>query len=107
MIANTPKPPYYIVLFTSQLSGEKQAQYPGVAVSMVELARSQPGFLGLESSRDSEGFGITLSYWDSKESIKNWKMNSEHLIAQKLGKEEFYKYYKTRIALVERDYGME
>jgi len=107
MIANTPTPPYYVVLFTSQLSGEKQHLYPDVAGLMVELAQKQPGFLGLESTRDSNGFGITLSYWDSKESIKNWKQNSDHLVAQKLGKEDFYKYYKTRVALVERDYGME
>jgi heme-degrading monooxygenase HmoA len=71
---------------------------------MSELAKKQPGYLGHESAR--EEIGITVSYWESLEAIRNWKMNSEHLFAQKKGRDEFYSKYKVRIARVERDYGM-
>jgi heme-degrading monooxygenase HmoA len=72
---------------------------------MVLLAREQNGYLGHESVR--EGLGITISYWKTLEDIKNWKQVSDHLTAQRLGREQWYQAYKTRICLVERDYGFE
>ena len=101
--ANTPAPPYYAVIFTS-LRTEGDHGYGAMAERMVELAAQQPGFLGAESVRD--GLGITVSYWDNLESIAAWKANAEHLVAQRLGHEKWYAGFKTRIARVERDYGM-
>ncbi len=103
MIAQTPKPPYYAVIFTSVRTDVDEA-YAQMAGKMVQLAAEQPGFLGMESARD--GLGITVSYWDSLEAIKNWKNNLEHLEAQKLGHEKWYSSFKTRISKVERDYGI-
>lgn len=103
MIAQTPKPPYYAVIFTS-LRTDIDEGYAQMASKMVQLAAEQPGFLGMESARD--GLGITVSYWDSLEAIKNWKNNLEHLEAQKLGHEKWYSHFKTRISKVERDYGI-
>lgn len=104
MIAKTPSPPYYAVIF-SNLRTEIADGYGEMAEEMVQLAEVQPGYLGHESARD--GLGITISYWESLESIKNWKANTDHRLAQKYGREKWYKAYKTRIALVERDYGFE
>lgn len=99
--AKTPIPPYYAVIFTSVLK-ETTLEYISMAKQMVELAKQQEGFLGIESAR--EDMGITVSYWKSLDAIKKWKINSEHLTAQQKGKQEWYKTYKTRICLVERDY---
>ena len=101
LIAKTPKPPYYAVIFTS-LRTEGDNGYGEMAMKMVELASKQPGFLGIESAR--EDLGITVSYWENLESIKNWKANIEHQEAQKLGYEKWYSSFKTRISKVERDY---
>lgn len=101
MIAKTPNPPYYAVIF-SNLRTEVSEGYEEIAEEMVRLAELQPGYLGHESVRD--GLGITVSYWVNLESIKNWKANTDHLIAQKFGREKWYSAYKTRIARVERDY---
>ncbi|MCY0903183.1 MAG: antibiotic biosynthesis monooxygenase, partial [Firmicutes bacterium] len=79
--------------------------YAEMAEEMVKLASVQPGFLGVESAR--EGVGITVSYWDSVEAIQNWKQNERHMLAQKLGKSDWYHKYKTRVSKVERDYGFE
>lgn len=104
MIAKTPPPPYYAVIFTNtRTSGDDGYEF--MAQEMVELASKQKGFLGQESAR--EKIGITVSYWESLEAIKNWKMQSEHLLAQKFGREKWYSAYKTRIALVERDYSFD
>jgi len=104
MIAKTPKPPYYAVIFTS-LRTELEEGYHQMADQMAEMAQQQPGYLGHESAR--EGVGITVSYWKSLDDIRNWKQVSEHLLAQKYGREKWYTLYKTRICLVERDYGFE
>ena len=103
MIANTPTPPYYAVIFTS-LRTQIDEGYHEMAEEMVNLAALQPGYLGHESARDT--LGITISYWESLEAIKQWKMQSDHLLAQKFGREKWYSAYSTRIAKVERDYSM-
>lgn len=104
MIAKTPQPPYYAVIFTSQRS-ENDGGYTEMAEKMVALAAQQDGFLGIESARSE--VGITVSYWKDLESIKKWKQNSEHLQAQLKGRSDWYSHYKTRIAKVERDYGFD
>lgn len=104
MIAATPTPPYYAVIFTN-LRTEIDEGYGEMAEEMVRQAEQQPGYLGHESVRN--GLGITISYWESLEAIKNWKAQTDHLVAQKYGREKWYSAFKTRIALVERDYGFE
>lgn len=103
LIANTPEPPYYAVIFSSHRTQVDEG-YDDMAIRMVELASVQPGFLGVESVR--EDLGITISYWKDLDSIKHWKANAEHVVAQKLGHEKWYSSFKTRIAKVERDYGI-
>ena len=102
-IAATPRPPYYAVIFTS-IGAPEQEGYDNMAEKMLNLASCQPGFLGVESAR--EQLGITVSYWSDLESIRNWKANIDHLEAQKMGREQWYASYKTRISKVERDYGV-
>ncbi len=96
--------PYYAVIFTST-KVEAENNYGDVANRMIELAATQQGFIGIESARNE--IGITVSYWESLEAIKNWKNNAEHLIAQQLGKDVFYQSYTTRICKVEREYSFQ
>jgi len=100
MITKTIKPPYYAVIFTS-LKSEGDSGYSEMADTMIELAHTQPGFLGVESAR--EELGITVSYWESLDSIRKWQSHPAHLIAQKRGKEDWYKKYAIRICKVETE----
>ena len=101
-IAKTPQPPYYAVIFSS-LRTEGDNGYGATAARMEELARQQPGFLGIESARS--GLGITVSYFRSLEDIAAWKKHVEHAEAQRRGRADWYAAYRVRIAKVERDYG--
>ena len=104
--AQTPEPPYYAVIFTAnRTDGDKG--YDAMVEYMEELARQQSGFLGTESAEDSDGFEITVSYWDSEESIRAWKAHIEHQIAQKQGRKHWYEHYEIRVAKVERAYDMQ
>ncbi|WP_348625038.1 antibiotic biosynthesis monooxygenase [Paenibacillus peoriae] len=102
-IAKTPRPPYYAAIFTSERT-EGDGGYGVMGDKMVELAAQQPGFLGVESVRDHNGVGITVSYWESLDAIKNWKHNELHKVAQEKGKSEWYKTFGLRVSKVERDY---
>ncbi|TAK93204.1 MAG: antibiotic biosynthesis monooxygenase [Verrucomicrobia bacterium] len=103
--ARTPPPSYYAVIFSSQRSAGGAAEYDRMAERMVELAAQQPGFLGVETVRGADGFGITVSYWSSEEAISAWKAHLEHQAAQTAGKKLWYSDYQLRVAKVERAYG--
>lgn len=102
--ARLPKPPYYAVIFSSRRGADDQG-YEQTAARMVELAAQQPGFLGVESARGAEGFGITVSYWASEAAIAAWRAQAEHCVAQESGRARWYEHYEIRVARVERAYG--
>ena len=101
-IASTPSPPYYAVIFTS-LHSEDTRGYDEAAAHMEELAKLQPGFLGIESVRD--GLGVTVSYWKDLESIKAWRAADQHVEARRQGRSTWYNAFRVRICRVEREYG--
>ena len=100
--AATPKPPYYCVIFTSRRKQNIEDDYGDASARMLELATSMPGFLGIESARDPQGIGITVSYWESEDAIKNWREHAEHVIVQRMGRERFYEWYESRVGKIER-----
>ena len=99
-----PEPPYYAVIFSALRTPGDQG-YAHMAERMVELAVQQPGYLGVESTRGNDGFGITVSYWSSLEAIAHWRADAEHQVAQETGKAQWYEHYELRVALVEKAYG--
>ena len=103
--AVTPQPPYWAVIFAAQRTPGDH-DYAATADRMEELARQQPGYLGIESTRDAEGFGITVSYWRDEESIERWRSHAEHLVAQARGRGEWYSGFELRVARVERAWNL-
>ena len=103
--ASTPRPPYYAVIFSSRRSAGGDDAYGAAAARMVELAAQQPGFLGAESTRGADGFGITVSYWDSEAAIAAWRNHAEHAATRERGRRHWYDHFELRVARVERAYG--
>jgi len=107
--AALPDPPYWAVIFSNQRRGHGEpaddAGYAAAAQHMVDLAADQPGFLGIESTRDGSGFGITVSYWQSPEALLAWRRQVDHAATRELGRERWYEHYELRVARVERAYG--
>lgn len=94
----------FAVIFSSVHASPSPTGYEETAEAMVELAKKEPGFLGAESARGADGFGITVSYWESLEAIAHWKAQTDHRRAQRQGRDEFYSRYEVRICSVERGY---
>ena len=91
---------YFAVIFTAQRTMSDENMYQIMADRMVTLAQQQQGFLGLESVRGDDGIGITVSYWVDRDSVRNWRIHAEHLVAQQMGRQEFYEWYQLRVAEV-------
>ena len=91
---------YYAVIFTAQRSLSGDDMYEITADRMVTLAQQQPGFLGVESVIGDDGIGITVSYWTDRDAITQWRGHAEHMVAQAMGRQEFYDWYRIRIAEV-------
>ena len=98
-----PEPPYYAVIFTNQALKTPEG-FAEMAAAMGEIAKTLPGYIGIESTRDAYGFAITVSYWESEEAIKGWREHAKHSIAQKIGKERWYEDYILRVGKVEQQY---
>lgn len=117
-IVSTPPPPYYAVIFSSRRVHDdgmgkvedgddpQGDDYRATADRMMALASQADGFLGVESVRDHNQLGLTVSYWTDLTSIKDWKNHAEHLIAQEKGKQLWYSAYTTRICRVELEYSL-
>ncbi len=103
--AALPAPPYWAVVFSSRRSAGDDIGYAEAATRMVDLARQQPGFLGVESARGDDGFGITVSYWDSEAAIAAWRAHAEHAAVRATGRRDWYTHFELRVARVERAYG--
>ena len=101
--AETPEPPYYVVVFASQRT-EGDDGYAEAAQHMAELVTRQPGFLGADSARDANGFGITVAYFSDEESIKQWRLHPEHTETREDGRAKWYENYAVHVAKVERAY---
>ena len=102
MITNTPQPPYYAVIFTSILD-QSDPEYFRINDMLRQQAEKLDGFLGEDSARND--YGISVSYWKDSHAIQQWKQNADHQWAKEKGRKDFYKEYKSRITVVEREYG--
>jgi heme-degrading monooxygenase HmoA len=103
VLAQTPDPPYYAVIFVSHGRPADDARYAQTSERMFELAAQQPGYLGVDTAH--EEIGITVSYWRDEDSIAAWKQAAEHTAAREAGRDRWYDAYEIRIARVERAYG--
>jgi heme-degrading monooxygenase HmoA len=104
--AKLPKPPYYVVVFSSRRRAGEGDGYAEAAARMLELVRGSPGFLGVESARGADGFGITTAYFQDEHAIKMWRYQPEHVAARSRGRHEWYEHFEVRVARVERAYCM-
>lgn len=96
--------PYVAVIFASVLTGAEPDAYEATAARMEALAAERPGYLGIESTRGTDGLGITISYWRTEDDAREWKQHAEHLLAQAEGRDTWYARYRVRVATVTREY---
>lgn len=93
--------PHYAVIFTAHKSVISE-EYKVMSAALDKAIQVSPGYLGQDHAGDHTT--ITVSYWKDLESIQIWRQHTEHLVAQRMGKQEWYEWYDVRICKVERAY---
>jgi heme-degrading monooxygenase HmoA len=93
-----------VVTFVSHRNGRDEPGYAAAAARMDALAAAQPGYRGVDSVRDADGLGITLSYWADEASAIAWRDHPEHAATREQGRECWYDDYAVTVASVTRDY---
>ncbi len=92
------------VIFVSERTLVDDAGYDEAAAAMVELAKQQPGYLGVDSARGDDRIGITVSYWADEAAAKAWRDNAEHAAIRDAGRDCWYSWYDLHVAQVTRSY---
>lgn len=90
-----------VVLFRSKLVDAPDG-YAEMADEMAALARTMPGFVDVKAFKADDGERLTLVWWENEETLKGWRENVRHRLAQRLGRERWYEYYKIEVAEVVR-----
>jgi len=92
------------VIFTSQLVSPKPEVYAKVAAKISQLASEQPGYIAEHSCRDEQGYGVSVSYWETEEDALKWKEHPVHKGTQERGRNEWYAWYQVDVANIQRSY---
>jgi len=99
----------YAVIFEVKIKETGKDKYLAIAAKLREQLEALDGFISIErfQSLVDEGKLLSLSFWESKESIDLWKQNLEHMQAQSEGRSKLFDAYRIRVAEVVKDYTME
>ncbi len=92
------------VIFSAKRTINDEAGYTKAAAAMVKLAKQQKGFIAIDSVRDQDGYGITISYWQSENDAIAWRDNESHALIRDKGRSLWYDEYSLHIAKIERSY---
>ncbi|HTK28890.1 MAG TPA: antibiotic biosynthesis monooxygenase [Vicinamibacterales bacterium] len=90
-----------VVLFRSKLVDAPDG-YAEMAQEMVDLAKTMPGFIDVKAYKADDGERLTIVRWQDHETLKGWREQARHRVAQRLGREKWYEYYKIEVAEVVR-----
>ena len=92
----------FAVIFRAQ-PGMQDEKYSETVTRMRELAFDKYGCIDFVAATEGDQ-EIAISYWDSEESIKNWKSDSEHIQAQQQGRSKWYESYIVQVVEIKREY---
>jgi heme-degrading monooxygenase HmoA len=96
------------VIFEAIPAEGKWVEYLDIAAQLKPELIKIKGFISIErfQSLANPGKVLSLSFWESEESVRQWRNLEMHRAAQKKGRNSVFDDYRLRVAIVERDYGM-
>ena len=92
-----------VILFRSKLTDAVAEGYPDMAMEMLTRAKQMPGFIDFKSFKSDDGERLSVIRWKDEETLKAWREEPRHLVAQNAGRSKWYEYYKIEIAQVIRE----
>jgi heme-degrading monooxygenase HmoA len=90
-----------IVLFRFKLVANPEG-YNAMSNEMDVLAKRMPGLIDVKSYTATDGERLTIVWWEDAETLKQWREQERHRVAQHQGRQQWYEYYKIEVAEVTR-----
>lgn len=92
-----------VVLFRSRLADAAADGYADMASEMLARAKQMPGFIDFKSYKSDDGERLSIIRWQDEVTLSHWRNDVRHRVAQQLGREKWYEYYKIEVAEVIRE----
>jgi len=96
-----------IIFEVTPRDGMKE-EYLTIAAQMRGFVEGIEGFISVErfQSLTNPDKLLSVSFFESEQSVTQWRQIAEHRAAQAQGRDRIFKDYRIRVLSVIRDYGM-
>lgn len=91
-----------LTVFRNRLRPDAQ-EYPQWAERIGNLARGMPGFISHKTFVAEDGERVTIVEFESEDAQRAWRMQPDHVKAQKKGRAAFYSEFRLQICSVQRE----
>jgi len=91
-----------IILFRSRLTADAGTDYQAMNDEMETLVRQNPGFVDVKSYLAADGERLTVVWWKDDASLRQWREQERHRVAQRTGRQRWYEWYRMEVATVTR-----
>jgi len=91
------QPGQVVTVFRSRLRPDNQAAYAEEAARIYALAAAMPGLVDVKGFTADDGERVTLVTFADEATHDAWRRQSDHVVAQGRGRNEFYSEYSLQV----------
>jgi heme-degrading monooxygenase HmoA len=91
-----------VTVFRSRLAADANPAYGEHASRMSELARTMPGYVDHKSFTAEDGERVTVVTFQDQLTHNAWRVQADHVEAQRAGVGAYYATYSLQVATVDR-----
>jgi heme-degrading monooxygenase HmoA len=91
-----------LTVFRSRLRADADPAYGAHAQRMSELAQSMPGYVDHKSFTAEDGERVTIVTFADRPSQETWRLQADHVEAQRAGVAAYYETYSLQVAVVDK-----
>ena len=92
-----------ITVFRSRLKPGLREEYGAAVERMSELAPTMPGYISHKTFYAEDGERCTIVEFENEEGSRTWRINPEHIGAQKLARQKYYTEYSVQVCTLDRE----
>jgi len=93
----------FAVIFRAKPAAQDEL-YSQTVERMRALAFEKYGCIEFITATEENDQEIAISYWGDEASIIRWRKDSEHMLAQELGRAQWYESYSVQVVEIKREY---
>ncbi len=92
-----------VTVFRSRLRPGVRDEYVALVDRMTEIARTMPGYISHKGFFADDGERVTIVEFEHEDGLRTWRLNPEHIAAQKLARTKYYSEYHVQVCTLDRE----